>query len=107
MKITTNWHKVPLLYFYQLTDKQQEFVKSEYDWDDNEDSLYFVYKDYVYHTANFMRLEDGDPFGRPWEYYSSDTYFSGIVISGVLTDEYGIIEDYEGNFVINVGSYYA
>ena len=40
---------------------------------------FFKYNNYWYHTTDFMRMESRDQFPG-WDGYSSDSYFSGVLI---------------------------
>jgi hypothetical protein len=86
MKIISNYHKRPLLYWWDLSDKE----KLEFDWitdnDDNDpnDFTFFRYKDWVYCLSEFLRYPSiwgslPEVF-KDWDSYISDTFFSGILI---------------------------
>lgn len=114
MKIISNYHKIPLLHYWQLPEKWQKVAKSEFDWDKNleEESQMFIYKGNLYHMDNFPFYGKHSMFGSlpdpfiGWDSYENDSFFSGIVIRYVK-DEYGYVEDNEGNYLLNVGWFYG
>jgi hypothetical protein len=80
LKIISNHHKIPLIYWYELTDKE----KSEFDWiinnnDDPNDFTFFHYKNNTYCLSEFMRIDNNDDM-KSWDGYSSDSFFSGILV---------------------------
>lgn len=114
MKIVTNNHKIPLLYYYQLSPKWQEVAEKEFDWDRNlkEESQMFIYKNQLYHLDNFPYYGKNSMFGSlpdpfiGWDSYENDSFFSGIVIR-YCKDEYGLETNNSGDYVINVGRFYG
>lgn len=80
--IKTNNQFRPLLYGYELTEKEQK----EYDFleftDEGEGSCakFFRYKGWTYLLDDFMRTGAHSPFPERWHAYLSDSYFSGILI---------------------------
>ena len=40
---------------------------------------FFFYRNYWYHISDFMRIEHNEAL-KGWDGYSSDSYFSGVVI---------------------------
>jgi len=91
---TIKTNNVPrlLLYANELTD--QERIDFDY-MDDIETGDFFRYKGLVYSIDEFTRVDDNSDFLGGWDGYSSDSYFSGVLIK--LCDD----TDY-----IIVGSYY-
>jgi len=63
---------------------------SEEEFDSGE---FFKYRGVWYDFSEFMRLENNSPFGNKWDGYSSDSYFSGIVVKNC----------FDGNII--VGTY--
>ena len=90
LRIITNNVPRLLLYGYELPDK----VKSDFDYLDDIDSGDFVkYRGSYYDINEFMRISDTAPeLLQEWDGYSSDSFFSGIVIR-YPRDEYGELED--------------
>lgn len=96
VKVITNHHRRPLLYFWQLDDKQQAFVRKEHDWANLEEEMFFVYRDWVYPLSDFMRFGYGrgvtPDWARGYHAYMNDTFFSGVMIQHV-NDETSDWED--------------
>ncbi len=107
LEITTNWKPRELIQGFALTDKEAK----EFDWIgdreaiDNTDKLFFRYKRWTYCLDDFVVIDNNPyskypeghrPFPEPWQAYTNDTYFSGILI---FTDDY-----FE---TVTVRSYYA
>ena len=97
MEIKTNNQPRPILFAYELTDKEkQEFDYIEDINSANCFSSFFRYKGEVYDIGEFMWICSSSPlYGKGWEGYSSDSYFSGIVVKYHDTDS------------IIVGTYYS
>ena len=79
MNIKTDHKWKNFLYGYELTEKE----KSEFDYLTTEQidfGSFIRYKGRVYDTGEFMRVSDqmGGLLG--WHGYSSDSFFSGVVI---------------------------
>ena len=82
IKIMTNNKPRPLVYGYELTDKQ----KQDFDYIEDIDSHDFVkYKNNIYDLSEFMRVENNDSL-KDWEGYSSDSYFSGTLVKYIDDD---------------------
>lgn len=99
MEILTNHKFRPLIYGYELTDKEKEQYDF-LDWSpiDGEaySSQFFRYKNYCYYLGDFMRLDKTSPFPPNWHGYSSDSFFSGILIELSKCGE-----------AVKVGTYYS
>ena len=82
MTIKTNNVPRPIIYGYELTDKEL----SEFDYYTNEDlemRQFFRYKGQVYDLGEFMRVTDTmkNCHGFDgWDGYCSDSFFSGILV---------------------------
>ena len=82
MVIKTNNVPRDLLYWFDLTEKEQK----EFNHDEREDSHYFRFKGWVYCLDNFLSLRNefhcpqGQVIFPGWDGYESETFFSGIVI---------------------------
>jgi hypothetical protein len=63
---------------------------------ETQDAGFLQYRGYWYHLSDFMRINKNAPFGRKWNGYLSDTFFSGILIE--------VSEDGE---TYRVGRYYS
>ena len=95
--ITNNQYR-PILYFTDLSEKQQQQVMNDFDWIWNNDGIpidkesdlfwdkameysFFVYKNDVYTTSNFMRINDYAPdLFSGWDGYQSFGYVGGLVL---------------------------
>ena len=81
MKIITNNQPRLLLYGYELTDKERQ----DFDYLEDIDSHSFLkYKGFIYDVSEFM-VVDND-YLKGWDGYSSDSYFSGILIKYIDSD---------------------
>ena len=79
MIIKTDHKWKDFLYSYQLTEK--EILELDHLTRDEIDSRSFIrYKGQIYHMGDFMRVPDGVEGLLGWHGYSSDSFFSGIVI---------------------------
>lgn len=95
MKITTNHIPRDVIYGFELTEEQ----KAEFDYLDSiEDASFFAYRGNIYDLGEFMRI---DAKREPclthlagWDGYSSDTFFSGIVVRYVDYYERVIVGTY-------------
>lgn len=86
IKVTTNNHVRPFIYGWQLTEEERQ--RFDY-YGDKEilDQTFFGYKGEIYDLSDFMRVDKNSPL-TGWEAYSSDSYFSGLVIK-LAEDDYG------------------
>ena len=86
MKIITNNRARPIIYGFELSEKE----KREFDYMSDIDSAsFFRYKNTVYDLGEFQRVTDtmGNCHGFDgWQGYYGDSFFSGIVIK--YTDEF-------------------
>lgn len=97
MEIITNNRPRDFLYWCELSDKE----KREFDYldsDEKRDSAeFFRYKGRVYDVGEFMRIpnypEGPDQWGE-FDGYSSDSYFSGVLIRFVERGERVIVARY-------------
>ena len=65
----------PASLYSQLREQFDYLTEDQFD--NNE---FFQYKGHWYDVAEFMRIENNSAFGKQWDGYSSDSYFSGIVL---------------------------
>lgn len=93
--IKTNNKPRPILYGYELTTKE----KQEFDYLDDIESASFVrYKGQVRDLGEFLIITKNMPFcNNGWQGYSSDSFFSGVVIKYAPDD----------NETVIVGRYYS
>lgn len=86
MKIKTNNVPRHVVYWHELTEKEQnEFTDDDPVFEDVaerlEDSIYFRYRGRVYSLSDFMRaLPHGYFENAGWSGYLSETAFSGVVV---------------------------
>lgn len=80
--IKTNHQQRPILYWYELTEKEQ----AEFDYLDNEEvqewATFVRYKGNVYHMQDVMAINRREclPLGfHKWDGYVSDSFFSGVL----------------------------
>lgn len=80
MKIITD-HKFnkPILSYYELKKKDQEWFKDLFTGYD--EASYFYYRGSCYTLGDFMRIDENNPLKvLNYDGYHSDSFFSGIVI---------------------------
>ena len=78
MKIITNNHFKEILSFFDLTNKEQNEIKDNYDT--IEESSFFRYRGQVYDLCEFMRNNDNSPFCNDWDGYHNDSFFSAVLV---------------------------
>ena len=80
LEIKTNRQPRELLSWFDLTKKEQE----QFDYIEEPEELgyeFFRYKGHCYSLEEFMRTGKDHPFGiAGYDGYSSDSYFSGVLI---------------------------
>jgi len=92
-KVTTNNHWRE---FYLRSDVPEKVLESEFEHLSEDDCTGFIkYRGWWMHVSEFMLCGRNSPFWE-WHGYTSDTYFSGIVIK--------LSEDCER---YQIGMYYA
>ena len=75
MKIITNNHLIPLIYWWELSDSE----KQDFDYCSDE-CLFFRYRWNLYSLCDFMRLSKYSMFPDEWRGYMGDSAFSGILV---------------------------
>ena len=93
LKIYTNNKPRPIIYGFELTDKQ----KSDFDYlDDINNNQFFKYKGQIYDISQFMRVCDmyNDVKFTGYHGHISDSYFSGILIKLCEDTDYIIVACY-------------
>lgn len=78
IKIKGNNHWIEIISFWELTEKEQNEIRDNYE--DIQNSSFFWYKGRVYDLSDFMRLTNGNPFSGEYHGYHADSFFSGILI---------------------------
>jgi hypothetical protein len=84
MKIITNNHYRPVLYWHELTTEEQEELKDSYDT--IEESSFFRFKDWCYDLNDFLRVNDSlngkgtdhELYG--WDGYKNESFFSSVLV---------------------------
>lgn len=69
-----------VIYSHDLTEAERK----DHDYLEDLDEggyTFFRYKNWCYYLGNFMRITEKSGDLKDWDGYSSDTYFSGIVIA--------------------------
>ena len=95
--ITIRTNNIPrdIVHGFELTEKQ----RAEFDYmDDVDNGQFFVYKGQIYDLGEFMRIDaNREPCISPlsgWDGYSSDSFFSGVVVKYVDNFERVIVGQY-------------
>ncbi len=89
LQIITNNQYRPTILWQDLTNKEKEnfdYLKTD---DEQSQATFVRYKGCVYNTGEFMRIDNGpdnSPDLKKWDGYSSDTYFSGILLKYDIND---------------------
>jgi len=84
MKIITNNHFKEILSFFDLTEKEQNEIKDNYDT--IEESSFFRYRGQVYDLNEFMRVNDSlngqgqDHVLYGWDGYHNESFFSSVLV---------------------------
>ena len=84
IKIKTNNVPRAILNWFDLSKKEQK----EFDWmeeADKESASFVRYKGWVYSLSEFMRVEN-DHNLKGWDGYSSNSFFSGILVKFIKDD---------------------
>lgn len=77
IEIRSNYHARPLIYGFELTAKE----KKDFDYlEDVDESIFFRYKNQLYDIGEIIRIDENTPFPDFWHGYSSDSFFSGILV---------------------------
>ncbi len=77
LEIRTNNHWRQFLYRNEVP---QAILDNELDWCKDEDN-FIKYNNWYYSLSEFMRIENNpDDSFSSWDGYSSDSYFSGILV---------------------------
>jgi len=76
-KVYTNKHWRQFKYREEVPD---QVLAEQFDYLDGEIDGFFCYRSYWYHTSDFMMFDRHAPFDEYWDGYSSDSFFSGVLI---------------------------
>lgn len=80
LKIVTNNHWRQLKYRHEVPEK---VLQGQFDWTNEDDHCdgFFQYRGTWYHSSEFLSLSQGAPREmKEWHGYSSDSFFSGVLI---------------------------
>jgi hypothetical protein len=83
LTIATNNQWRNFKYRYEVPES---VLKSDFDWmkkpyeDWGYEDSFIQYKKNWYHLSEFERIDKNSPFPKNWTGYSSDSFFSGILI---------------------------
>ena len=79
MTITTNNQPRDLLYLSDFSSKDQEIIRQDYNWMDEDDLEcnfgFFKYKNHIYHLQDFMRTET-----EGWDGGKAESWSCGVLI---------------------------
>jgi len=79
MKIITNnkWKN-----FKYRNEVPEKVLKNQFEYLSEDEGYdgFFQYRKNWYHLSEFMRIGENSSFPKTWEGYSSDSFFSGILI---------------------------
>jgi hypothetical protein len=91
IKIITNHHRIPLVYWYELTEKERK----EFDYletqEDQDSATFFRYRRNTYDMGEFERIDKNTECFKGWDGKISDTFFSGILVKWIR-EEWGEID---------------
>lgn len=92
LRITTNGHPRPILYGWELTEKERE----DFDYlspDELDEHDFVRYKGEVYDLDEFERIpvHEGKPVFPGWSGYRSDSFFSGVLIRYPEDDDENVV----------------
>jgi len=82
LKIITNNQYRPVLYWDELTTKEQEeyaYLNDSESGEEVNDCSFFRYREGCYFLGDFMRVDNNAPF-KGWDGYHSDGFFSGVLV---------------------------
>jgi len=77
--IKGNGHAIPIIYFHELTNKEQDYWK---DLGNFSNDLFFRYRNHTYSLSEFTRPGLHDPeWIKKYDGYTNDSFFSGVAIN--------------------------
>ena len=92
--IVTNNKPRFIIYGFELTQKEKKGFDYYEDDEELDNQTFFRYKGNVYCMEDFMRIDKNSPFDyKKWNGYSSDSFFSGILVK-IVDDESVIVGRY-------------
>lgn len=84
MKIKTNHHLRPVLYWHDLTEAEKAEYKEAYEG--VQESNFFRYRNWLYDLNDFLRVNDAlkgrgqDHSLYGWDGYKNESYFSSVLV---------------------------
>jgi hypothetical protein len=78
MNITTNNKAREILSFFDLTEKEQDSIKDNYD--SIKESAFFRYRGDLYDLNDFMCNNQNSSLPSEWDGYCSDSFFSAVLV---------------------------
>lgn len=80
--VRSNFHHVPIIYGWQLSDKEKREFNYYSSLSDLHEASFFRYKGRVYNIEEFSIFQDKDrpDVFKKWEAFSNDCFRSGLVI---------------------------
>jgi len=78
MNITTNNKAREILSFFDLTEKEQDSIKDNYD--SIKESAFFRYRGDLYDLNDFMCNNQNSSLPSDWDGYCSDSFFSALLV---------------------------
>ena len=99
LTIKTNNQPRKLRSFHDFSPAEQLKMCEHFDWMDNDELVtshsFFKYRDNFYHLSEFLNLTPLAPSElQDWHGYSSDSYFSGILVRLVDDNESVVVATY-------------
>ena len=93
LKIVTNNQPREIIYGFELPKSKRtdfDYMKTDEEFNNNQ---FVKYRGDYYDLNEFMRIENNSDL-KDWDGYSSDTYFSGILIKFCDDNDYVIMGRY-------------
>jgi hypothetical protein len=97
VNIRTNHQPRELKCLFEFPAKQQQHIRSEFDWMEDIESTqgFFEYRGAIHHLENFLRVNAGtDDATQGWDGYEADTYFSGTLIRLCSDPSYVVVASF-------------
>ena len=80
LEIITDHKWKDFKYGYEVPEKVKKEEYAHLDKDGADYDGWIYYRHCWYHISDFLRLEGNHPFESEWHGYSSDSFFSGVLI---------------------------
>lgn len=81
MDIKTNHKPRPIIYGFELTDKEREDFDYYDDPEELDSASFFKYRGQVYDLAEFMRIDENSPLAAlGYDGQKGDSFFSGTLV---------------------------